>query len=146
MKLSTIKINKQTLYSFEQINFANTKTSDNVISLNNLKDLYKFDSSYYENMYNMNPTDKLIKLKYKLVLCLTSSKDTTDIMIKHIMKYTGENIFQDIKIIDEEYDKLEKRYNELIKEDDFSEEDNQSDDDDNNCKVLSRKKKICLSV
>ena len=138
--------NKQTLCSFEQIDFENTKTSDIVIYLNNLKDLYKFDSSYYENMYNINPTNKLTKLKYKLVLCITSSKDTTDIMIKHIMKYKGEKQVQNLKIIDEEYDKLEKRYSDLIKEDDFSDENNQGDDDDNNCKVLSRKKKICLSV
>lgn len=129
----------------DQIDFDKTKTSDIVIKLNNIKYLYKFESSYYENMYNINSTNKLIKLKYRLILCLESPNDTTDIMIKHIMKYKGEKPVQILEIIDEEYNALEKRYIELIK--DFSEEDNDDDNDNNNCKVLvNKKKKICLLV
>ena len=136
---------KPTINNFEQIDFVNTKTSDIVISLNNLKYFYNFDISYYENIYNMNPMNKLIKLKYKLILCLISNKDTTDIIIKHIMKYKGETCVQNLHKNNEEYDKLEKRYIELIKEDDINEDDNQDDDDDNNCKVLANKK-ICLTL
>ena len=131
----------------DQIDFDKTKTSDIVIKLNNIKYLYTFDSSYYENMYNINSTNKLIKLKYHLILCLESPKDTTDIMIKHIMKYKGEKPIQILEIIDEEYDKLEKRYLDLIKDtqDDDDDNDNQNNnDEDNNCKLSIKPKKVCL--
>ena len=141
---------KPSFFNYEiidKIDFDNTKTSDIVISLNNIKYQYKFDSSYYENMYNLNSTNKLIKLKYKLILCLESPKDTTDLMIKHIMNYKGEKIPEE-KNVDEEYVKLEKRYLNLLKEiqyEDDDEDDNQNNNDNNNyCKVSIKPKKICL--
>lgn len=142
---------KPSFFNYEiidKIDFDNTKTSDIVISLNNIKYQYKFNSSYYENMYNLNSTDKLIKLKYKLILCLESPKDTTDIMIKHIMNYKGEKPDKVNEKVDEEYDKLEKRYLNLLKEiqyEDDDEDDNQNNNDNNNyCKVSIKPKKICL--
>ena len=127
----------------DDIDFDKTPMSDIVIKLNEIKSEYDFNISYYENMYNVCTVDKLVKLKYFLILCLESKTDTTDIMIKHIMKYKGEkypNMINNHKM----YHDLEKRYLNLINDDD-DDCDNDNNDDGKDGMLVS-KTKIAMSV
>lgn len=146
----TIILSKKNYFNYDlldNIDFNNTDTGDIVILLNNFKHEYDFKN------FNINLTttnDKLEKLKCKLQLCLQNPKDTTDKMIKYIKKYKGEKNNLEEKVsknnIDEDILNLEKRFLELIKEDNIIE---YSDDEDNENQgaqgvLVKKKQKIAL--
>lgn len=126
----------------DQIDFDITSTSDIVNFLNTLKSTHTFKIENYENMYETSIATPLTKLKYVIVLCLESKHDTSDLMMKHIMKYKGDLQYKNIKPkkvfkpivlpahpVDNEIIDLEKRFQLLI-----SEENNNDDDNDNTIK------------
>ena len=122
---------KFTYSIIDNIDFVNTRTSDIVIFLNDVKSKYSFSYDECETIYDLNVKDKLVKLKYMLINCLMSKKDTTDAMYKHICKYKGENIIYLHKeeVVDKEYEELNRRYIELISNKDEDDDDNEEDDD-----------------
>ena len=127
--------------TLDSIDFDKTSTEDIVNMLNKWKYEYKFESSYYENMNDMNCSDKLLKLKHSIILCLESNNDTTHIMIKHIRKYKGEIA----PSVDKSIEVLEKRFIELknyIKNDNHEDDDDNDNHDDGKIGVLIRKKVV----
>ena len=139
----------------DSIDFDTMNTSDIVILLNYIK--YENKIEIYST--NMNSVDRLEKLKYELSICLESSKDTTDLMIKYIKKYKGETYIgiDKQKKINKTQENLEKRYTELIKVDpleelqkrynelmDEDDEENNNDDDNEGASGIIIKKKISL--
>jgi len=131
------------------INFENINNTDILSLLNDIK-YYKSSEEiyniklYYEDIYNKDPFNNLSKLKYKLILYLDSEKDKTENILYEINKYKDPEMIklekQYIRLKDDiEYILLEKRYNNLINEDDNSDENNNDDSD-----AISVKKKIKL--
>ena len=146
---SFFKKEDEYLNILEFINFENMNNSDILNLLNNIKysksseEIYNI-KLYYENIYNKDPFNSLSKLKYKLILYLDCEKDKTENILYEINKYKDPEIIklekQFITLKDDiEYILLEKRYNNLINQDDNSDENN-----DNNSNAISVKKKIKL--
>lgn len=143
------------LHTLDHIDFHKIETSTIVNLLNEIKYTNKYTNPYYENIEDIKDNDKLLKLKYVLLLCLESKKDTSDIMMKHIMKYKGEKLVKyksdkPAKNTDDKLLELERRFLELVKEieEDESESDNQDQDDDNGKtgELIVQKKKIAVAI
>jgi len=133
------------------INFENINNTDVLSLLNDIKyskssnEIYNI-KLYYEDIYNKDPFNNLSKLKYKLIMYLDFEKDKTENILYEINKYKDPEMVklekQFIRLKDDiEYILLEKRYNNLINEDDNSDENN---DDNSNAILVKKKIKLIL--
>ena len=136
------------------INFENTNNMDILTLLNDIKyskssqEIYNI-KLYYEDIYNKDPFNNLSKLKYKLILYLDSEKDKTENILYEINKYKDPEMVKlqkrFIKLKDDiHYILLEKRYNELIKQDNSDENSDENNDDNSDAISVKRKRKIIL--
>lgn len=142
------------LHAIDHIDFHKMETSTIVNLLNEIKYTNKYTNPYYEDITDVKHSEKLLKLKYVLLLCLESKKDTSDIMMKHIMKYKGEKLVKykptnnkddkPAKNKDDKLLELERRFLELVKE--IEEDENQDDDNGKTGELIGQKKKIAVAI